>query len=230
MLPFQASGPTRFDLNFRLFNIPIRIQPWFWAISALLGLSNNVLNVLIWVLVVLISVIVHELGHALTMRAFGQGASIMLYGGGGLAIPENVAFGGRQAHVALTLQQSILMLLAGPFAGFALAVLVYGLSSALGSTLAYPFSYFVTQMLWVNIAWGLINLLPVYPLDGGQIAQRIFSWFNPRDGMRRALWLSVIVGAGFAAVGLLVLRSTYTGVVFGMLAYQSYMQLRGRAI
>jgi Zn-dependent protease len=229
MLPFSVTEPTRFDLNFRLFGIPVRIQPWFWAIAALLGLSNNLLNVLLWIVIVLISVLVHEFGHALTMRAFGQGASVLLYGGGGLAIPEETSFGGRIMRVGLTLRQHILVLLAGPFAGFALGTLAIGVTLALGDAArAWPLSYFLGQMVFANIAWGLINLLPVYPLDGGQISQRLFDHFDPRDGVRKSMWLSVIIGAGFAVVALLVFRSTYTALIFGLLAFQSYMSLRGR--
>ena len=33
----------------------------------------------------------------------------------------------------------------------------------------------IWDMLWVNIYWGLVNLLPVYPLDGGQIARELFN-------------------------------------------------------
>ena len=42
--------------------------------------------------------------------------------------------------------------------------------------------------------WGLLNLLPMYPLDGGQIAQQIFVLANPQDAIRQSLILSVIVG------------------------------------
>jgi stage IV sporulation protein FB len=229
MLPFSMTEPTRFDLNFRLFGIPVRIQPWFWAIAALLGLSNNLLNVLMWVVIVLISVLVHEFGHALTMRAFGQGSSVLLYGGGGLAIPEEASFGGRILRVGLTLRQHLLVLLAGPFAGFALGALALGVTLALGDAArAWPLSYFLGQMIFANVAWGVINLLPVFPLDGGQISQRLFDHFDPRDGIRKSMWLSVIVGGLFAAVALLVFQSTYTAVIFGLLAFQSFMALRGR--
>jgi Zn-dependent protease len=229
MWPFSVKEPTRFDLNFRLFGIPVRIQPWFWAIAVLLGLSNNLLNVPLRVVVVLISVLVHEFGHALTMHAFGQGASVLLYGAGGLAIPEETSFGGRIMRVGLTLRQHILVLLAGPFAGFALGALAIGVTLALGDAArAWPLSYFLRQMVLANITWGLINLLPVYPLDGGQISQLLFDHFDPRDGVRKSMWLSVIIGAGFTVVALLVFRSTFIALIVGLLAFQSYTLLRGR--
>ena len=48
--------------------------------------------------------------------------------------------------------------------------------------------------------WGLLNLLPIYPLDGGQIAQQIFVLTNPQDAIRQSLILSVIVGGMMVAI------------------------------
>ena len=52
----------------------------------------------------------------------------------------------------------------------------------------------------ITVMWGLLNLLPIYPLDGGQIAQQIFVLTNPQDAMRQSLILSVIVGGMMAVI------------------------------
>ena len=39
----------------------------------------------------------------------------------------------------------------------------------------------IGDLLQVNILWGLMNLLPIYPLDGGQIARELFTLSNPRQ-------------------------------------------------
>ena len=80
--------PSPGDLHFRLFGFPIRITPWFWIGAVLLGIGGDSAPeaVLTWVVVVLISILVHELGHAFAIRYFGESARITLYHLGGLAI------------------------------------------------------------------------------------------------------------------------------------------------
>src|SRR5690349_4781192 len=111
---FQEPGHTRFDLRFSIFGIPVRVHPLFWLMTLLFGGAvGNPITLLIWVAVVFISILTHELGHALTMRFFGQPARIILHLSGGLAIPDSWGHGS-----ALTTNEQILMLLAGPGAGF----------------------------------------------------------------------------------------------------------------
>jgi Zn-dependent protease len=227
MLFFEPS-PTRYDLRFPLGPIPVRIHPMFWLVTAILGLSRDLLSVLVWIVVVLISLLVHEMGHALVMRRYGQDASIVLYGGGGLAIPENLSFGGYSYRVGLSTAQSVLISLAGPLAGFALAGLVWGIGTASGALAEGGLlGGFLRQILWVNIAWGIFNLLPIYPLDGGKISRELFERFDPRDGLRKSLWLSIGAAAVAGIAGLLVFNSPYLVVMFGLFAYQNYMSLRG---
>jgi Zn-dependent protease len=85
--------------------------------------------------------------------------------------------------------------------------------------------YFLLQL---NIYWGLINLLPVYPLDGGQIARELLLMADSRKGIRRSLVLSIGTGA-VVAVGVLVLQrgeGIFLAVMFAMLAYSSFMTLK----
>jgi Zn-dependent protease len=229
VISFNMLAPSRFDLNFKLGSIPVRISPWFWLIALLLGGLRDLAYVPLWVGVVLTSVLAHELGHVLAFKRFGQDASILLHGGGGLAIPEAVNFGGMRIGVAMTTAQNVFVSFAGPFAGFLLGGLALALQALLPNALRFvpAVNFVLASLVWVNFAWGLINLLPVYPLDGGQIARHVWGAIDPVNGMRRALWLSVIAGGLFAVAGLLVLRSPYVALMFGMLAYQSYMATRG---
>ena len=92
---------TAYDLHFRLLGIPVRITPFFWVASVLLGWnlaqgfsaqSQGELSVgvalIIWTLAVLLSILVHEFGHALAFRLFGVESDVVLYHFGGLAIPQ----------------------------------------------------------------------------------------------------------------------------------------------
>jgi len=247
MFLFQAPPPTRFDLNFSIAGIPVRVHPLFWLIAILFGSSaNSIASLLGWVIAIFISITIHELGHAFALRRHGQGSLIILHAAGGLTVPESISWGGRMASVAISANQQILVSLAGPFAGFLFAVLVLAVSIGLGGTIIPRFIFgfipfplilfpagweiltsFFMDLLWVNIFWGLINLMPIHPLDGGQVARNILIQTDPLNGMRTSLWVSVITGAAIAMAGLLFLQSTYMALLFGLLAFQSFQALQG---
>jgi membrane-associated protease RseP (regulator of RpoE activity) len=86
----------------------------------------------------------------------------------------------------------------------------------------------VATLLWVNIFWGLINLMPVYPLDGGNVTRYALLRADPWNGIRKSLWISVVTGTIVAVVGLLLMRSVFIALLFGFLAFQSYQSLQGR--
>jgi Zn-dependent protease len=248
MLLFQAPPPTRYDLRFNLAGFPVRVHPLFWLIALLLGSSGDVVLLPFWVLAVFVSIIIHELGHALAFRRYGLSSQIVLHGAGGLTIPESTLWGSRWANVALGPNQEIFISAAGPLTGFLFAAVIIAAVNLLGGSIftnrlfgllplpaaaLLPFggrilSSFVTMLLWVNVFWGLINLLPVYPLDGGNVARYILLQVDPANGVRKSLWLSVIVGAVIAVAALLFLRSIYMALLFGLLAFQSYQMVQHR--
>ena len=242
---FLVPPPTRYDLNFTIARIPVRVHPLFWLLTLFLGLSSgSIVQMLIWVAVVFISILIHELGHSMAMRMFGQDSSILLYMMGGLAIPQSSRWGGRGIDDS---SQQIVISLAGPFAGFLLALLVIAVVVLLGGTVSinwllgfipvpsafllsggFIVNSIIRTLLWVNVFWGLINLVPVYPLDGGQVARQLFLKADPWDGVRKSLWLSTIAGAVVALVGIVLWRSLWIGFLFGILAFQSYQMMQGR--
>jgi membrane-associated protease RseP (regulator of RpoE activity) len=85
------------------------------------------------------------------------------------------------------------------------------------------------NLLWVSIFWGIVNLMPVNPLDGGTVARYILMQTDPLNGVRTSLWVSVITGAAVAFMGLVFLKSTYMAILFGLLAFQSFQALQGGA-
>ena len=64
MFLFQPPPPTQYDLRFAIAGIPVRVHPLFWLITILFGFSADLIQLLIWVFVVFVSILVHELGHA----------------------------------------------------------------------------------------------------------------------------------------------------------------------
>ena len=83
----------------------------------------------------------------------------------------------------------------------------------------------IADLLQINILWGFINLLPVFPLDGGQIARELFNLQNPRQGAISALQLSAGTAVLIAAYALLNQR-IYLALMFGYLAYGNFQSLQ----
>jgi stage IV sporulation protein FB len=181
--------------RFRLFGIPVSIHPSALVVVLLLGWVSGFTRVdlmAIWVGVVLVSLIVHELGHALTARSMGSEVSIELNGLGGLTrwtAPTGGLTPGRNALVAA----------AGSASGFALAGAVW-----LGREILGPFAGMGEQtvliLLYVNVVWGLLNWLPVRPLDGGHLLVSFLARVAPERGaaIARVIFL-VTAGAGLLA-------------------------------
>lgn len=233
--------PSPYDLRFQIAGIPIRVHPLFWLGALVLGMRLDSATLILWMIVVFCSVLIHELGHALMMRYFGQSPHVVLYLMGGYASPRS-EFYSFASTPRLSHGKQILVLLAGPGAGFALtALLLAGLhltGHEVQLHLNFPFFWsFVTQpdreqlyllihlLLIVNVFWGVINLVPVYPLDGGQIARELFLAFNPWNGLQYSLYLSVAAGIGMLLVGL-QFGQPFLAILFGYFAFQSYQTLQ----
>ncbi len=231
---------TQGDLNFRLFGVPVRVHPLFWLVAVLLNYRvPNFGTLLMWILAVFIGVLAHEFGHATMMRVYGFYPWITLYGMGGLASyhPGSYTARGRSATA------QILISAAGPLAGFLLAGLIllgvrlagYRVAVALVGGIpvaafeplpSVPLDLFLSSLLQVCVYWGLLNLLPILPLDGGQIARQVLEAVNPRNGQQQALMLSVVVGVLMAGVSLLRWNDVFLAMLFGYMAYGSYLALQ----
>lgn len=204
-------------LRFRLFGVPFAIAPYFWVGSALLGSNlahgDRAFSLLAtWIACVLVSVVAHELGHALVARCFGVEPQVMLYGLGGVT---------RMLGAPLNRWQGILVSLGGPAAGLAfwlLASLVWFRIALPPTSLAVAAAYF---LVFINLNWTLFNLLPVLPLDGGQVLRNAL-------GPARLLWTRVIGGVVAAAVCFWFVRNgqIYPALFLGLLAFTN---LRGSA-
>ena len=91
---FGQVPQTQYDLHFQVLGIPVRIHPAFFVLCVIMGFSegwarelqvNVLVPILLWTGVVFVSILVHELGHALMARNFGWPPNITLYHFGGLA-------------------------------------------------------------------------------------------------------------------------------------------------
>ncbi|MEE2990511.1 MAG: site-2 protease family protein [Planctomycetota bacterium] len=300
---------TPYDLHFRLLGFAIRIHPAFWIVALLMGFygsNNDPVTVLTFVLAVLISIVVHELGHALMFRRYRIQSHVVLYHFGGLAIPDSMdsmAGYGRSSRY-----QQLMVSVAGPLAQLLLALLVIlalrlggytdgvvsrylplhytadpikgdefflqqarvedaemngkivldriqGLSArdqhALASCdingdgevdtselsqvhMSYvlpsrAFRNFIIFLVYISIFWALLNLMPVYPLDGGQIARELFQLSGTSAAIEKSLMVSIGTGV---IIGLLGFRSGQAMIAFMFLilawsSFQTLQQYRG---
>lgn len=216
-----------------------------------LGLNAGV-SLLVVIAVFFLSILIHELGHALAYRYFGHGARIALYWLGGLAISEQSSVWNR--HISLTPNRKIIVSLAGPVLGLLFGMLLVGIVFAVGGTVEFvPPSFagevknvfpallpvftremyesnpalviFLHSGLYINLFWNLMNLLPVYPLDGGQIARELFLKHDKSgEPVRNSAMLSIITGALIAVLAVMS-SDIFIAVLFGYLAYQSYISI-----
>ena len=224
---FGIPAETEFDLRFRLLDIPTRITPFFWVGAAILGGSaRDGAAFVLWIVAVLISIMVHEFGHGLTARFFGQAPRVILYQFGGLCAYEPY-------HEPRPWQR-LLIIIMGPMAGFLLFGLVFGgmflsarfdVPQVLPGMRSFAFRSFVNDLLTINLFWGLLNLLPVYPLDGGQISAILLTLLNRRKGFRWSCIVSLLCG-GLVALFLAQREMYMSAIMFGLLAFQSFQTLQ----
>lgn len=189
----------------------------FGIIMALLGGAHRAdspdkwADVGIWICVVFFSVLVHELGHALAVRYFKLPTEIILHGFGGVTIMP-------AGH--LSRGQSIFVSSAGPLAGLLLGGIFLALFLIVPKGHA-GVDAAITYGLWVNFFWTFINLLPIQPMDGGQILRDIL-------GPTRFRITCIIGMLSAVAVGLLALQLSMVFLAFFMF-YFAYLNYRGQA-
>lgn len=200
-------------MRFHLFGIPTEVHPSFLFGAVLLGI-HDVSFLPVWVLIVVVSVLIHELGHALTIRSFGLRPEITLQWLGGLTAWS----GGRD----LSRGKRVFVSFAGPLAGFVFSGLVYG-AFALRPELARGLGPLgmkaALTFQWVNLYWGVINLAPVVPLDGGHMLEHAL---GPKR-TRLTAAISTVCGIGCAVLGY-TFGGSWLAFLFGMLALQSFQR------
>ena len=88
---------------------------------------------------------------------------------------------------------------------------------------AYETYSFLVQ---INLFWGLVNLLPVWPLDGGQIAQILLTSYNRSEGQRWGHVVSLLVAGALAVVAYMLTQRLFLSLFFGYFALVNYQVLQ----
>lgn len=231
--------PTQFDVRFRLFGFPVRVHPLFWLVMALLGdfaFRIGPVFLLIWVFCGFVSILTHELGHAFFIRKFGSQCEIILVAFGGLAAYRNPP---RERW------KRVVIALAGPGFGFALLGILVGSNYLFGwaSPEADKKLLAIYLFLFVmNLFWNVLNLLPIWPLDGGRVCQELCGALRLRNPDATAFAISFITAGSIAVFSLLVflkqvpqevlevlpiVPGLFMTIWFAFFAVQSYQMWQG---
>ncbi len=205
-------------MNLAFRKIPIQISPFFWLTAGLIGWLNsgNLFSTLVWIFVIFVSVLVHELGHALTMRFFKRDPRIELVAFGGLTYQEGARLRG---------WREFLVILNGP---------LFGIFLFLFAVLLLNSGWFQTQItlsiikifLFVNLFWSFVNLLPIMPLDGGQLLRVACESISKGKGLSIALFLSTLFSIFAACYSFFYLGYLIVGIIFFFFAFQNFISWR----
>ncbi len=208
--------PSLPGLRFRLFGFPVTIGVDFLLITLIIGLGARPgVYILEWVVVVAVSLLIHELGHAFALSMYNIHPEIRLWGMGGLTISGFV----------LPPRKSILVSLAGPLVGIPVAIAVMVVKPWLPS--GDPFAATASDLVFVNLWWGILNLLPIAGLDGGSVITNLFAVVLGPRGKRPGLAAVALCSAAIA-VGAIFVGFFYLAIVvffFGLFNPEPYLTL-----
>lgn len=201
-------------VEFKLFGIPVRVMPIFWITLGILGLLGpdittvqGLLNAALFVLAGFLSILIHEMGHAMMIKKFGLPTQVVLASFGGYAMyPAGV----------LNRKQSFLVTAAGPATQLAMAYIVQLLLPFFDLP-NNQFLSFLLIFIMISKFWALLNCLPIYPLDGGHMVAAVL-------GPKR---ISTVHLIGLVTAGLGTVYAVLSGQMFlmlfgGMFSYQCY--------
>lgn len=207
-------------VRFRIFGIPVEVQPWFWLMLAIFGGIDKIGNpdallyLCLFILAGFVSILVHELGHALVGKAYGADPEISLNLMGGLAAFPAGRF---------TRKQDFLVTAAGPFVQILLGLAAFAVLLVFKEQLTgKPLSYFFSILMVISFFWAILNLVPVLPLDGGRMLHAILG----PSRVRITLWISIVSAIVCGILLLMRMGTIIFPIYLGMFAYQSWQALQ----
>jgi Zn-dependent protease/plasmid stability protein len=178
-------------ITIRAFRTPVTLNWTFLLLVAFISfLDGRTLPFrLMFAAVVLVGIVWHEAGHAVAFALIGRRSRIIVHGLGGFTIPED--------QRELTDTQGIGVSLAGPLSGMVVGLVALWLQiRGVGQHTEWSY-YLISDLILVNLGWGVINLIPVIPLDGGHVMERLAGLAAPR--LRATLPYLISVGVAVPA-------------------------------
>ena len=184
----------------RIAGIDIQVHATFLLLLAWIGYAQYqavgtgaaALSGIVFTLAVFASVVLHELGHALTAAHFGvKTRAIVLWPLGGVAQLEQIPDEPRE---------EFLIAAAGPAVTVVIALLLFVILRLAGVPLdprnvMGSGGSFLERLLWINVVLAVFNLLPAFPMDGGRILRALLAM---RMDHGRATKIAAGIGQAFA--------------------------------
>jgi stage IV sporulation protein FB len=170
-------------ISFKFLRIPVNIHPSFWLfllfftqIYRSCSWENLIIGIILFV-----SVLVHEYGHGFAALACGAQPEIDLEGLGGTT---------KYNGVKVSNKQDFLITVCGPLFESLLIVIPYFIlkNSAIEG---YYIKYILYMTMKLNILFCLLNLIPLYPLDGGHISRYLLTEKFGEKGLKISLHLGI---------------------------------------
>jgi Zn-dependent protease len=188
----------------RPFGIPVYVSPYWFIIAgvfiviyandlstSLQGTTTRYLVAAAFVILLYVSVLVHELSHSVVARGYGLPVRrILLYPLGGISeIDREAPTPGREFAIAA----------AGPALSLLLGAVGWGLFQVVSTGVA---GALIKQLMFANIIVGLFNLLPGLPLDGGRMLRAVIWLITKKPGTATiaAAWTGRILALGLLAI------------------------------
>jgi hypothetical protein len=211
-------------LRFKLGPFPVTVYPWFFLSAILLGANQGFgWQMLAWILVVFVSVLVHELGHAVVGLLYGGRPEIRLEAFGGVTFPQLPSRPSPAKQFVLSF--------AGPIAGLLLGAAAYGFVKWLPPQPGSITAWVMGQAKAVSVIWAIFNLLPILPLDGGSMMLSLIEGVRRRPSVVLASWISVVASIAVAGVFTLLLGPDPFALLFlGLFAWQNFQRARAAAV
>ncbi|MEM7167576.1 MAG: site-2 protease family protein [Planctomycetota bacterium] len=205
---------------FSIAGIPVLFSPWFLLIILMISQGRPMQQSVVLVLAITVSLLVHEFGHGFTALYYGLRPHIVIHG-----------FGGYCAHdPARRDRDDAFIVAAGPAAGFALGAIAYGVSRAITATEENVYVWWLFERTAVICLYlNALNLLPCWPLDGGQLFRLgMLKLFSTRTALR----ITHLVGTTLCvAIAIYAMRMDFLAgaMIAAYLGYMNIAVLRGQS-
>jgi Zn-dependent protease len=210
---------------FRLFGFPVYSDISFFILllvfvylSSGSGPQGTIYGV-IFSLVALFGIIIHELGHALAVRKLGYGEStILLHGLGGVT---------QWRKAPKRKRDQIIIALAGPGAGISVGLIGCLVYLITGPQNDFLLNSLLSAWIWVNLGWSFFNLMPIWPMDGGKVvrAALVGPRRSAKEGVILSLRVSIVTGGLLLCAGL-YFHMLFVVIIMAMLLYSNYQELQ----
>ena len=203
-----------------IFGIPLVINKTLWLLIGafiLWGMQGNLTYTFILLAAGIISLVAHELGHAFAARYFGlTPITITLHGMGGATTHRRPK----------TPKQSLLVSLAGPAAGFALCFFVTQFPYPATPEIPAILASFLYALAMINLWWGLFNLIPILPMDGGMALLAALEWIKFKHAWPTVLIVGLLSSVALLAFGLYLQLGPFILMFAGLFFYRNMTAFR----